>query len=714
MQDYKPTKKDSKLNLSDPRVQEVNEIINNADDSGTSYVEKMKRLRDLILSTTPEEPELKFDTMQEYLRDISYNLFLEELFETDIFFDAEVDRRVDVGDEHSINIITPMKETMEAYLPEHMRHLRQSAFTRSQTIIVMERETANLLSETRPKLWYCTVDFSKNKMEVNRGHGKRGGKPNYKDKKLLLTVLNPLPWNETPITKLNKVALLPCGSVITRVFNAMQDLSNPLFKELLLGHKPIKSISFKNRIGTYNNVLNDSQKEGLQSALNNKITVLKGPPGSGKTSTISEIITKLTDDLSYYPVLVVAASNLAVDNIAERMIDKYKDSILRIVSIAKEPEYNENHPLADICLHNKLKSILPPLLLGDYNRLRNSQSSMTKKEFNGILSVINTYGGQFVKQAKVIFSTTVGISGPHLKDVNIPAIIMDEATQTSEPSCLIPLAAKGIKKIVFVGDEAQLSAFTRVRSLEMSLFERCLKNGTCENPVMLDTQYRMHPQISEFPRNKFYGGLLKDGITAQDRALDNVKHPLFFYDHKGVNAMESSEYTRGNFSILNRGEVSIVERIVEKLLVDKHIDPSRIGVMTGYAAQRDHLSKAMERNLVINPEGDEMKLTVDKEDLDSKKNVTVCDIRGMIVATIDAFQGREKDFIIMSCVRSNNNGNIGFLKDRRRLNVAITRAKCSLILVGNSECLSRGDPLWKEYIEYLTEKKVIFTSLDDY
>ncbi|VEU19902.1 DEKNAAC100549 [Brettanomyces naardenensis] len=705
---------------SDPRAIEINEIIKSAElSSEPVYVSKLKRLRDLILNTTPKEPALKFGSMKEYLQEISYALFLEESFDTDIFTNAEVDSSIHIGAKEDISVITPMKESMET-LPEYMRHLRQSPFTRSQAIIVMSRQDSSLAMKTKPNLWYCNIQFSKNKFEAMRGHGKHGKKghknDNYRDKKILLTVLHLFPWNSSTIpSNLKQIAILPCSSVITRVFTAMENLSNPLFEQLLLGQKPIKNITFTNRISHYRNQLNDSQKAGLQSALNNKITVLKGPPGSGKTSTIYEMITQLIDQLSYYPVLVVAASNLAVDNIAEKLMENHKDSILRIVSISKEPEYGSGHPLADICLHNKLKNILPPLLREDYMKLTSSQSSLNKADFTRILSVVNQYSLQFVKQAKVIFSTTVGISGPHLKNIEkLPVIIMDEATQTSEPSCLIPLAAQGIKKIVFVGDEAQLSAFTRVRSLEMSLFERCLKNGTWDHPVMLDTQYRMHPEISEFPRNKFYDGLLKDGVTAEDRTLPNVNYPLFFLDHEGAAGRERVEYSRSGYSLYNPSEVSTVERIVEMLLVDKQVDPQNIGIMTGYAAQRDHLSKALESNRLINPEGVHVSLTVDKEDLDKNKNVTVCDIRGIIIATVDAFQGREKDFIIMSCVRSNSEGKIGFLKDRRRMNVALTRARCSLIFSGDATCLGKGDPLWKEYIDYLRSKDRIFTDLKAY
>lgn len=105
--------------------------------------------------------------------------------------------------------------------------------------------------------------------------------------------------------------------------------------------------------------------------------------------------------------------------------------------------------------------------------------------------------------------------------------------------------------------------------------------------------------------------------------------------------------------------------------------------------------------------------SVDKEDLSEKKNVTVCNINGIIIATIDAFQGREMDFVILSCVRSNNNNNIGFMSDKRRMNVALTRAKYSFIICGNAKCLS-SNYLWKQYIDSLSAKNYVKNSVNDY
>ncbi|GMG39976.1 unnamed protein product [Ambrosiozyma monospora] len=391
----------------------------------------------------------------------------------------------------------------------------------------------------------------------------------------------------------------------------------------------------------------------------------------------------------------------------------HKDDIIRIVSVSKESEYSIDHPLGSICLHHKLRRALPPGIREDYDLLATGrQNEISKNRFSKLLDTTKEYSEQLVAQAKVIFSTTVSIAGPYLKRVKqLPVVIMDEATQTSEPASLIPLAAPGIKKIIFVGDEAQLSAFTRVKALEMSLFERTLKNGSIKKPFMLDTQYRMHPEISEFPRKEFYHGHLNDGVTAKDRELPGIKYPVYFWDHQGHNgAFESKIYSQGGeetgYSLVNRQEAQYISRIIENLIIDKQIEPDRIGVMTGYAGQRDLISSTLESNAVVNPNNYRVRISVDKEDIKTatSKGTSVHQVNGIIVATVDAFQGREKDFIVMSCVRSNSYGNIGFLKDKRRMNVALTRAKCSLIFSGNAACLKKGDATWKEYLEILEKK----------
>ncbi|KAG7818625.1 hypothetical protein KL909_005015 [Ogataea angusta] len=664
--------------------------------SAPSINSQIVLVEQLIRSTATEIP-LKYESLPEYFHHLCYGLFLEELFETQFLtrvtvtwsrenpygeFTAEVDKRE--AEEYSKN--------------DPLSHLKNGPFSRGQAFFLV-RKSAVKLAE-RPEFWCCAAQFSKMSRNSNK----------------VTVPMDVYKWNLEPIPSgapVSGFALLPCGAVVTRVMQAIERLENTHFKDMLLGQKPIRQIFFKNRIASLKNTLNESQSVALQSALNNQITILKGPPGSGKTSTIYEMILQLLDQLHYHPILVVAASNIAVDNIAEKMMKDHKDDIIRVLSMAKESEYNKDHPLADICLHHKIRDRLPSHAQDTLRNLATGKAhKVSKNQFKKLIETNKDLSRLLIGQAKVIFSTTVAIGGPHLRDLaQLPVVIIDEATQSSEPSSLIPLAAPNVQKVIFVGDEAQLSSYTRVKSLEMSLFERTLKNGTYQSPLMFDTQYRMHPDISEFPRMEFYEGKLKDGITAEDRKVAGISYPVFFWDHAGdaresrVRSLRVGEET--GYTYVNRGEVERVSRIVETLVVDKQIAPSRIGVITPYAGQRDLISASFKDNLLINPEKQEVQVQVDKEDVESEsKAATVHQVNGILVASIDAFQGREKDFIVMSCVRSNTERNIGFLRDRRRLNVALTRARCSLLFVGDAHCL-KGDQLWRSYIEGLERKNYV-------
>ena len=682
---------------------------------------KFDKLRQIIRNTLPKDVQLKFDDMKEYYNHLTYSLFLEELYSVDICADVELDWESN----DTCQMSGSTKTWFDMYVNEDIHHLKKQPFSRDQPIFIIRKSDMNLDWETKPPVWAAYVSGSTlDKVD------KRGRKIKTKFQKHAVAKktnqmssfkLKLYPWNEYkfPVKERgDKFAFVPASNVLGRIMRSMNQIENKNFIDLIMGKKEVKRINFNNKIPKFYNRLNESQKEALQSALNNTVTILQGPPGSGKTSTIYEIILQLVEQLKYFPILVVAASNLAVDNIAEKLMSTHKDKILRIISLSKEREYNLDHPLGPVCLHNKISAIMPPNLKDIEKRLRRNASSISAAEFSKYMDACTKYAAQIISQSTIIFATTTGIAGPHLKNVKeMPVIIMDESTQSSEPSTLIPLGAKGCKKVILVGDTAQLSVFTRVKTLEMSLFQRVLENGTYKNPFMLDTQYRMHPDISEFSRNKFYGGKLKDGITAEDRKMKGINYPVYFFDHKGVGAPESKQFSRTGeefgFSWVNHKEVSYIERMVIKLIVEHNVPPSTIGIMTGYAAQRELIVKTLEDNKLINPSGMKSQISVDKEDISNKKNVTVCNVNGIIVATIDAFQGREMNFVLLSCVRSNDQKSIGFMSDKRRMNVAFTRAKYSFIICGDAGTLSSSS-LWNEYIEQLRVKGYVKDSINDY
>ena len=252
---------------------------------------------------------------------------------------------------------------------------------------------------------------------------------------------------------------------------------------------------------------------------------------------------------------------------------------------------------------------------------------------------------------------------------------------------MIPLVL-GCKQVVFVGDHQQLGPVIMNKKaaragLTQSLFERLVVLGN--RPIRLQVQYRMHPCLSEFPSNMFYEGTLQNGVTAPERLRKNVDFPwpvpdtpMFFYQNLGQEEISSSGTSFLNrwvfaaifvmlrYSLLRRTEASNVEKIVTKFF-KSGVVPNQIGVVTPYEGQRSYIVNYMQFNGSL------------KKDL----------YKEIEVASVDAFQGREKDYIILSCVRSNEHQGIGFLNDPRRLNVALTRAKYGVVILGNPKVLSK-------------------------
>ncbi|KAI1749836.1 P-loop containing nucleoside triphosphate hydrolase protein [Xylaria castorea] len=266
-------------------------------------------------------------------------------------------------------------------------------------------------------------------------------------------------------------------------------------------------------------------------------------------------------------------------------------------------------------------------------------------------------------------------------------VLIDESTQSAEPECMIPLVL-GCKQVVLVGDHKQLGPVIMNKKaakagLNQSLFERLVRLGF--TPIRLNIQYRMHPCLSEFPSNMFYEGSLQNGVSAPSRIRKDVdfpwpvaEMPMMFWSNLG-----NEEISASGTSYLNRTEASNVEKIVTRFF-KAGVRPSDIGVITPYEGQRSYIVTTMQNTGTFKKE--------------SYKEVEV--------ASVDAFQGREKDFIVLSCVRSNDNQGIGFLSDPRRLNVALTRAKFGVVIIGNPKVLSKHD-LWHHLLIHFKERKCL-------
>lgn len=648
-------------------------------------------------------PKMQYPDLETYFNDYSYALFLEQRLEYDFLNDFQI---IWPKAQNEISFVVTMKMNspeLEKLQSPNLLKLGRLPFVNRQPLILCKKDES--------EVWYAYVKETAVKRDV-------------------LTVLLELyPWNRSklPVKSANDAfKLLPCSAQISRIFFAMTRVKNPKFIDLILGQKPIRQISFQNRLQFSKDTFNDSQKSAIQHVLNNSVTILQGPPGTGKTSTIEEIILQMIKNFHSFPILCVAASNIAIDNIAEKfMVNRPDIKILRILSEGKEAQYNRDHPLGKICLHNIVYDQLSPEMKENLAKLRTGRTKgFSKNQYNKLLTQQNNISDRHVLQAQILFTTNIAAGGRQLKAIQeLPVVIMDESTQSSEASTLVPLSLPGIRTFVFVGDEKQLSSFSNIPQLEMSLFERVLLNGCYKKPHMLDTQYRMHPQISEFPIKKFYQGALKDGVTAEQKSWESIKYPLYFYHCD--NGFETKVFNRqrgmSGFTYNNRHECDAIVKVIYKLIMDKGVKHDQIGVITPYSAQRDLISETLVEDDVVNPGRVAMEQERDEADLldagigrsNGGKN-TINIINGVYVATIDSFQGHEKEFVIFSCVRNNKENRIGFASDKKRMNVALTRAKNGLILVGNSEVFRKGDALWKDYIEYLEEKSLIFQDLDAY
>jgi len=388
--------------------------------------------------------------------------------------------------------------------------------------------------------------------------------------------------------------------------------------------------------------LNSSQCLAVQGAVSNRLTLVQGPPGTGKTVVAIRILqhwAKMTrvrsSGAKSLPVLATSDSNIAVDNLVEGCANVG----LRVVRLGR-PE-----------------SIRPELLQHCIDR----PSSKGESAFSEKMKIL--------KNAQVVCCTCIGSGADILDSMAFERVLVDEATQATEPAVLVPIT-RGCRQLVLVGDHCQLpptvlSVRAEEEGLGVPLFSRMVACGV--PPIMLDTQYRMHPGISMFPSDLFYGGKLNDGVTPPERRpLPGFPWPREEFPIAFIPVVESFEIDDGA-SKANEAEALEVCNAVVHLLDGGQCTVSDIAVVTPYTAQVRLIRRHLRSMLPLGPPFVE-------------------------VSSTDGFQGREKEAVIFSAVRSNNYGAVGFVSDWRRINVSFTRARRALIVVGNPDTLRRGDP----------------------
>ncbi|KAI7898518.1 RNA helicase-domain-containing protein [Cokeromyces recurvatus] len=425
--------------------------------------------------------------------------------------------------------------------------------------------------------------------------------------------------------------------------------------------------------------LNHSQVYAVKSVLQKPLSLIQGPPGTGKTVTSASIVYHLAK-MNPGQVLVCAPSNVAVDQLAE----KIHQTGLKVVRITAKSREELDSPVSFLTLHEQVRNNDTNIELQKLIHLKQDQGELSAADEKKYKALKRACEKEILQNADVICCTSVGAGDPRIAKMRFRTVLIDEATQASEPECMIPLVL-GCKQAVLVGDHQQLGPVIMNKKaaragLCQSLFERLVILGI--RPIRLQVQYRMHPCLSEFPSNMFYEGTLQNGITTQERIRKNVdfpwpvpETPMMFYVNLG-----NEEISTSGTSYLNRTEASNCEKIVTRFM-KSGVLPSQIGIVTPYEGQRSYIVQYMQFNGSL------------RKDL----------YKEIEVASVDAFQGREKDYIILSCVRSNEHQGIGFLSDPRRLNVALTRAKYGVVILGNPKILSRH-PLWHHLLVHYKEK----------
>mmetsp|Transcript_9220 Transcript_9220/g.13658 ORF Transcript_9220/g.13658 Transcript_9220/m.13658 type:complete len:637 (+) Transcript_9220:57-1967(+) len=420
----------------------------------------------------------------------------------------------------------------------------------------------------------------------------------------------------------------------------------------------------------YNKNLNEEQKDAVFHSLNRNMSIIQGPPGTGKTVTIIEIIQQLQRVFPKESIMVCGPSNAAVDNVLSKYLDIYDTNLeaadpLRITSVALN---DDDYPYFDLTPHAEVLQNME-----DYPRLSRLFKELKKKKDERSLErykrELDACQIKLIKKFGLHFCTCSSAGSYILKDTIVDTVIIDECTQGMEPEILIPIL-KASKRVILVGDHKQLGPNIEANEadeLKISQFQRLIEKG--EAYIMLKTQYRMHKKIAEFPSREFYENSLRHGSRSGPSKIipyPNSEYPMLFYNVPHGRERRSKQ----THSLRNDEEVRCVVKIVDMLVNRYKVSCSEIGVITPYLDQRLALEWHLQKY--------------------NKKNE-------MKVASVDGFQGGERNFIIFSTVRSRSN--IGFLSNPRRLNVALTRAKHGLFIVGRIDTLET-DPIWRKLVRH--------------
>lgn len=485
-------------------------------------------------------------------------------------------------------------------------------------------------------------------------------------------------------------------------------------RDLFYSHQKVGRFSFEPMKFPW---LNPTQERAVNEVLWAKdVAIVHGPPGTGKTTTLVEAINETL--MRESQVLVCAQSNMAVDWISEKLVDR-GINVLRIGNPTRVNDkmlgFTYERRFESHADYPQLWAIRKAIRELRKNRKKGSENYHQKMDRlkSRAAEIELRINAELFGEARVIACTLVGSAHHLLEGMKFGTLFIDEAAQALEAACWIPM--KRASRVILAGDHCQLpptvKSIAALRAgLGKTLMERIAENKP-EVVTLLKIQYRMNDEIMRFSSDWFYGGKVESAPQIKYRSVLDYDHPITWIDTsneenqitiEGEDAPEDSVSTSSSVSAANQnsdlnfkeqfvgesfGRINKAEaeltlltlaeyftKIGKQRVLEERID---VGIISPYRAQVQYLKKLIKKYEFFKP------------------------YRRLIsVNTVDGFQGQERDVILISLVRSNDEGQIGFLKDLRRMNVAMTRARMKLIILGNKDTMTKH-PFYKKLWEYV-------------
>lgn len=439
--------------------------------------------------------------------------------------------------------------------------------------------------------------------------------------------------------------------------------------------------------------LNPTQEQAVNEVLRAKdVAIVHGPPGTGKTTTLVEAINETL--MRESQVMVCAQSNMAVDWISEKLVDR-GINVLRIgnptrvndkmLGFTYERRF-ESHPD-----YPQLWAIRKAIRELRQHRKRGSDTFHQKMERlkSRATELELRINAQLFGEARVIACTLVGSANKLLDGQRFNTLFIDEAAQALEAACWIPL--RRVSRVILAGDHCQLPPTVKsLAALKAGLGVTLMERVTATQPgvvTLLKVQYRMNEAIMRFSSDWFYGGQVKSAPQVKHRGILDYDNPFLWIDTAPLEEEDDSpvyheQFVGESFGRVNKAEANLtistlrdyLEKVGKQRFLDEQVD---VGVISPYRAQVQYLRSLIKATPELKPFR-----------------------RAITVNTVDGFQGQERDIVLISLVRSNAAGDIGFLKDLRRMNVAITRARMKVIILGDVKTLTLH-PFYKRLWDYV-------------